>query len=131
VNGTRIRQIEQGASPGVSWRNRLQAELQRWARQLHLVPRSTETIAISKDNPMATKKKGPTSVKPTVKKRSLNAAGAKPAMHKGDAFSNQDAKRRMGTFESAGEHALVGGRGSGIVGQTTKRFRTDNRKQKP
>ena len=39
----------------------------------------------------------------------------------------QDAKRRLGNFTSAGEHARVGGRTSGIVGQTTKRNRTDNR----
>jgi len=77
---------------------------------------------------MATKKKGSTTVKATVKKRTLNVG---PARKTGsDAFSNQDAKRRMGTFESAGEHARVGGRGSGIVGQTTKRFRTENRKKK-
>jgi hypothetical protein len=76
---------------------------------------------------MATKKRG-SSLKPTVKKRSLNVGSAQAS--KGEPFSNQDAKRRMGTFESAGEHARVGGRGSGIVGQTTKRFRTDNRKQK-
>jgi hypothetical protein len=77
---------------------------------------------------MATKKKSSGSVKSTVKKRTLNVGPAKKVS--GDAFSNQDAKRRMGNFESAGEHARVGGRGSGIVGQTTKRFRTENRKKK-
>lgn len=40
----------------------------------------------------------------------------------------QDAKRRLGNFTAAGEHARVGGRTSGIVGQTTKRGRTDKRK---
>lgn len=65
--------------------------------------------------------------KRTMKKRSLNAsAGAVPPT--GDAFNNQDAKRRLGNFESAGEHARVGGRTTGIVGQTKQRFRTDNRK---
>jgi hypothetical protein len=41
--------------------------------------------------------------------------------------SEQDGRRRMGNFETAGEHARVGGRTSGIVGQTTKRSRTDNK----
>ena len=78
---------------------------------------------------MATKKKRSVSTaKSTVKKRTLNVGPAKQAG--GDAFSNQDAKRRLGNFEGAGEHARVGGRGSGIVGQTTKRFRTENRKKK-
>jgi hypothetical protein len=79
-----------------------------------------------KERIMATKKKSQPAVKATVKKRSLNVGSPKPA--KGDAFSNQDPKRRMGNFESAGEHARVGGRGSGIVGQTTRRFRTDKHK---
>jgi hypothetical protein len=61
-----------------------------------------------------------------VKKRSLNA---KPGKAKaGDPFNDQDAKRRLGNFESAGEHARVGGRTSGIVGQTKQRFKTDKRK---
>lgn len=41
----------------------------------------------------------------------------------------QDVKRRLGNFTTAGEHARVGGRG-GIVGQTTKKNRTDNRTKK-
>lgn len=41
--------------------------------------------------------------------------------------SEQDAKRRLGDFTGAGEHARQGGRTSGIVGQTTKRLRTDKR----
>ena len=70
-------------------------------------------------------KKGSKSpVKATVKKRSLNVGGGTPPA--GDPFSNQDIKRRLGNFEGAGEHARVGGR-KGIVGQTTKTFRTDNR----
>jgi hypothetical protein len=40
-----------------------------------------------------------------------------------------DVKRRLGNFTAAGEHARVGGRTSGIVGQTTKRGRTDKRKK--
>lgn len=76
---------------------------------------------------MATKKKPKSTVKASVKKRSLNVGPAKKTA--GDPFSNQDAQRRLGNFEGAGEHARVGGRGSGIVGQTTKRFRTENRKK--
>lgn len=64
-------------------------------------------------------------VKSTVKKRTINNGDMPP---QGDAFSNQDAKRRLGTFTGAGEHSRVGGR-NGIVGQTTKNFRTDNKKK--
>jgi len=39
----------------------------------------------------------------------------------------QDEKRRLGDFTGAGEHARQGSRSSGIVGQTTKRSRTDKR----
>jgi len=77
---------------------------------------------------MATKKRSRSPVKATVKKRTLNPGVSRKVT--GDPFSNQDPKRRMGTFENAGEHARVGGRTSGIVGQTTKRFRTENRKKK-
>jgi hypothetical protein len=76
---------------------------------------------------MATKKKT-AAVKSTAKKRSLNVGPAKKT--KGDPFSNQDAKRRMGTFAGTGEHAHVGGRTSGIVGQTTRQFSTENRTKK-
>lgn len=77
----------------------------------------------------AGKPKRPATTKSTVKKRSLNAtAGAGPKS--GDAFNDQDKKRRLGNFESAGEHARVGGRTSGIVGQSKQRFRTENRKKK-
>lgn len=67
--------------------------------------------------------------KATVKKRSLNASAGlgKPV---GDPFNNQDIKRRLGNFESAGEHARVGGRTAGIVGQTKQRNRTDKRRAK-
>jgi len=41
--------------------------------------------------------------------------------------SSQDIKRRLGNFTTAGEHARVGGRTSGIVGQTTKQGKTDKR----
>jgi hypothetical protein len=43
--------------------------------------------------------------------------------------SEQDPRRRLGNFTGAGEHARIGGRTSGIVGQTTKRSRTDQSKR--
>lgn len=77
---------------------------------------------------MATKKmKSHSAVKPTVKKRTVNRPGA--AHPQGAPSNEQDVKRRLGNFTSAGEHARVGGRTSGIVGQTTKKGRTDNRKK--
>jgi hypothetical protein len=69
-------------------------------------------------------------VKATVKKRSLNAGGGYAGRQQGDPFNDQDMKRRLGNFEGAGEHSRVGGRTSGIVGQTTKTFRTNNGKKK-
>jgi hypothetical protein len=44
-------------------------------------------------------------------------------------FNNQDVKRRLGNFTTAGEHARQGGRTTGIVGQTKKTFRSKNRTQ--
>lgn len=77
---------------------------------------------------MATKKlKSRSAVKPTVKKRTLNWTGA--AVSRGAPASEQDPKRRLGDFTSAGEHARQGGRTSGIVGQTTKKLHTDKRKK--
>jgi hypothetical protein len=77
---------------------------------------------------MRTKPKSRWNVKATVKKRTLNSG--LPMHNAGDPFGHHDAKGRMGTFESAGEHARVRGRTSGIVGQTTKRFSTQKRKKK-
>lgn len=77
---------------------------------------------------MATKKlKSHATVKPTVKKRTLNWTGAQ--LEQGAPASEQDPKRRLGSFTGAGEHSRLGGRTSGIVGQTTKRGRTDKRKK--
>ena len=77
---------------------------------------------------MAMKKmKSHSSVKPTVKKRTLNHPGA--GLSAGAPSSEQDIKRRLGNFTGAGEHARIGGRTSGIVGQTTKKSRTENRKR--
>ena len=68
------------------------------------------------------------SAKATVKKRTLNPpAGGRPPT--GPGFQEQDVKRRLGNFETAGEHARIGGRTTGIVGQTKKKF-TTNRKLK-
>jgi hypothetical protein len=78
---------------------------------------------------MAKKKsKQPIGAKSTVKRRSRNV-GSKQIPTKAMPGSEQDSKRRLGNFTSAGEHARIGGRTSGIVGQTTKRGRTDKRKQ--
>ena len=74
---------------------------------------------------MATKKRKDPAVKPTVKKRTLNSTGSKPAG--GAPASEQDVKRRLGNFEGAGEAPRKGGRTSGIVGQTTKTLRTDKK----
>lgn len=82
---------------------------------------------------MASKRKRTgTSAKPTVKKRTLNAAGTRPPT-KGQASApgaEQDAKRRLGGFTGAGEHARVGSRTAGIVGQTKRAFGTDNKRTK-
>jgi hypothetical protein len=43
----------------------------------------------------------------------------------GAPFNEQDPKRRLGNFTSAGEHARQGGRTSGIVGQKKQRNKTD------
>lgn len=54
------------------------------------------------------------SMKPSARKRTLNAPGK--AASGGAPFNDQDAKRRLGQFEGAGEHSLVGSRNKGIVG---------------
>lgn len=76
---------------------------------------------------MATKKLKRPTTKSSVKRRFVNRGGETPAA--GAPAQQQDSKRRLGTFETAGEHARVGGRTSGIVGQTTKRFVTDKRRK--
>jgi hypothetical protein len=66
--------------------------------------------------------------KSSVRRRArLVQGGQTPAAFPG---AEQDARRRMGNFETAGEHARIGGRTSGIVGQTTKRFKTDKAKSR-
>lgn len=80
---------------------------------------------------MASRKLKPGSaVKSSVKRRSLNAAAGGQLPGEGTPGQTQDSKRRLGNFETKGEHARVGGRTSGIVGQTTKDFGTDNKRTK-
>lgn len=74
-------------------------------------------------------KKQTSGAKPTAKKRTVNSSRRKPDPNEGAPFNDLDPKRRLGNFTGAGEHARVGGRTSGIVGQTTKAFKT-NRKSK-
>lgn len=86
---------------------------------------------------MATKKAQKTSTaqsskKSTAKKTGLNQAPQKkpPGANKkveGAPPNEQDPKRRLGNFEGAGEHSRVGGRTSGIVGQTKQKFATDKK----
>jgi len=77
---------------------------------------------------MAQKKLNRPSTKSSVKRRTVNRS-AHAAAGGGSPTQHQDPKRRLGTFEGAGEHARIGGRTSGIVGQTTKKNRTDNRRK--
>jgi hypothetical protein len=79
---------------------------------------------------MTTKKaKKSASAKSSVRRRTRLVEGNQQATA---AFpgSEQDRRRRLGNFTAAGEHARVGGRTSGIVGQTTKRSRTDKKHSK-
>jgi hypothetical protein len=83
---------------------------------------------------MATKKTNrestPKTAKASVKRRTLNTAAGGNAKTSGTPGQTQDPKRRLGNFTTKGEHARVGGRTSGIVGQTTKTFGTDNKRTK-
>jgi hypothetical protein len=61
-------------------------------------------------------------------RKSLNAEPATKEKLKGGAPPNdQDAKRRLGNFTTAGEHARQGGRSTGIVGQTKQKNKTDKK----
>jgi len=68
-------------------------------------------------------------VKPAAKKRSVNTKRAKAKPVEGAPFNDLDPKHRRGNFGGAGEHPRIGGRTTGIVGQTTKTF-TAKRKPK-
>ena len=68
----------------------------------------------------------PVTNKASAKKRSANLPlGTKPP--RGAPFNDQDPKRRLGNFVTAGEHARQGGRQAGIVGQTKQKLRTDKK----
>jgi|GEM_PF-5625380 len=61
-------------------------------------------------------------------RKTLNAKPATNESLKGGAPPNdQDAKRRLGNFVGAGEHARQGGRTTGIVGQTKQKNKTDKK----
>jgi hypothetical protein len=61
------------------------------------------------------------------KSRSLNAPGSRVKAAAGAPTTEQDPKKRLGNFTTAGEHARQGGRTSGIVGQKKSKNKTDKR----
>jgi len=71
-------------------------------------------------------KKLKSTVKSSARRRARLVTGSQAASSGGPG-SDHDPKHGPGNFESAGEHARVGGRGTGIVGQTKRRFRTELR----
>lgn len=61
-------------------------------------------------------------------RKPLNAQPAtKKSLPTGAPANDQDAKRRLGNFTTAGEHARQGGRTTGIVGQTKQKNKTDKK----
>jgi hypothetical protein len=62
------------------------------------------------------------------KSRSLNSPTSRVKPASGAPASEQDPKRRLGNFASAGEHAKRGSRTAGIVGQKKSQNKTDKRK---
>jgi hypothetical protein len=61
-------------------------------------------------------------------RKPLNATPAtKQDTQRGEPTTNQDPKRRLGNFTTAGEHARQGGRSTGIVGQTKQKNKTDKK----
>ncbi|WP_254512568.1 hypothetical protein [Anatilimnocola floriformis] len=59
-------------------------------------------------------------------RKSLNAKPAtNDSLKRGAPPNEQDEKRRLGNFSSAGEHPRQGGRSTGIVGQTKQKNKTD------
>jgi hypothetical protein len=77
---------------------------------------------------MALKRQKRSTLKSSVKRRTINQTAA--SGRTGLPGQQQDPKRRLGNFSGRGEHARIGGRTSGIVGQTTKDFGTDNKRTK-
>jgi hypothetical protein len=68
-------------------------------------------------------KKATATRKPTDMKHSRQSSLSKKPT--GAPFSEQDPKRRLGSFTGAGEHARQGSRSAGMAGQTKRRNRTD------
>jgi hypothetical protein len=70
--------------------------------------------------------------KPTKGPAKPRGRGAIPSdtQYKGAPFNDQDVKRRLGNFNTAGEHSLIGGRTTGIVGQTKRKNKTDKKSPK-
>ena len=68
--------------------------------------------------------------KRSVQKRTLNQPVEQPSKQpvQGVGFNEQDAKRRLGNFQSAGEPARKGSRSAGIVGQKKQKHHTDKSK---
>jgi len=62
--------------------------------------------------------------KSSVRRRMRLVTGSEVPTH-GVPGSEQDPRRRMGNFSTAGEHARVGGRRTGIVGQKKSKLHTD------
>ena len=77
---------------------------------------------------MATKRQKRSMLKSSVKRRTINQTAS--SVRSGLPGQEQDPQRRLGNFTGRGEHARIGGRTSGIVGQTTKDFGTDNKRTK-
>jgi hypothetical protein len=66
----------------------------------------------------------------TVARKPLNPTSSKKdpkVTKKGAPPNEQDSKRRLGTFVTAGEHSRQGGRSTGIVGQTKQKNKTDKK----
>jgi len=79
---------------------------------------------------MAAQRKSRATAKTSVKKRTLNTPSAQKHLAAGDPFTDLDLKRRLGNFTSTGEHSRIGGRTTGIVGQTKKKFGIDKKLKK-
>jgi hypothetical protein len=68
--------------------------------------------------------------KKTAKRRSVNIGKKKSTADEGAPFNDHDVKRRLGNFGGAGEHPRVGGRTTGIVGQTKNTFKAKGKPKK-
>ena len=75
-----------------------------------------------------TAKKTPRKAGSRPKRKGVKGLSGAPVGSGAD-FQEQDPKRRIGNFATAGEHARQGGRTSGIVGQTKRKNSTDKKKK--